>query len=125
MEPTHPDRLLENVTAPSAGGFPAPDGEVRLRMRLPFRTNSNKSPESYPNTMIRRVRVRVRGGAEQSDHCRNRNRYRYRYRSLLCIAPGPLRTATVRLDHPVSRARIPARVLSIPRPIATPILIRR
>ncbi len=129
MEPTHPDRQLENVTAPSAGGSPDPDGEVRLRMRLPFRTNSNKSPESYPNTMIRRVRVRVRvrGGAEQSDHCRNRNRYRYRYRSLLCIAPGPLRTATVRLDHPVSRARIPARVLSIPRPIATPtpILIRR
>ncbi|MGI6299611.1 MAG: hypothetical protein ACOX52_00910 [Verrucomicrobiota bacterium] len=22
MEPTHPDRLAENVTAPSAGGFP-------------------------------------------------------------------------------------------------------
>ncbi len=22
MEPTHPDRLVENVTAPSAGGFP-------------------------------------------------------------------------------------------------------
>ena len=40
MEPTHPDRLVENVTAPSAGGFPGPDGEVRLRMRLPFRTGS-------------------------------------------------------------------------------------
>ena len=26
MEPTHPDRLIENVTAPSAGGFP--DGEA-------------------------------------------------------------------------------------------------
>ncbi|MGI6302099.1 MAG: hypothetical protein ACOX52_13745 [Verrucomicrobiota bacterium] len=38
MEPIHPDRLVENVTAPSAGGFPGPDGEVRLRMRLPFRT---------------------------------------------------------------------------------------
>ncbi|MGI6301014.1 MAG: hypothetical protein ACOX52_08160 [Verrucomicrobiota bacterium] len=38
MEPTHPDRLVENVTAPSAGGFPGLDGEVRLRMRLPFRT---------------------------------------------------------------------------------------
>ena len=42
MEPTHPDRLVENVTAPSAGGFPGPDGEVRLRMRLPFRTGSSK-----------------------------------------------------------------------------------
>ncbi|MGI6302053.1 MAG: hypothetical protein ACOX52_13505 [Verrucomicrobiota bacterium] len=43
MEPTHPDRLVENVTAPSAGGFPGPDGEVRLRMRLPFRTTSGYS----------------------------------------------------------------------------------
>ncbi|MGI6302690.1 MAG: hypothetical protein ACOX52_16770 [Verrucomicrobiota bacterium] len=42
MEPTHPDRLVENVTAPSAGGFPDPDGEVMLRMRLPFRTSSSK-----------------------------------------------------------------------------------
>ncbi|MGI6304047.1 MAG: hypothetical protein ACOX52_23820 [Verrucomicrobiota bacterium] len=33
MEPTHPDRLLENVTAPSAGGFPGPDGEVSRRDR--------------------------------------------------------------------------------------------
>ncbi|MGI6300251.1 MAG: hypothetical protein ACOX52_04230 [Verrucomicrobiota bacterium] len=41
MDPTHSDRLVENVTAPSAGGFPGPDGEVRLRMRLPFRTTSN------------------------------------------------------------------------------------
>ena len=40
MEPTHPDRLVENITAPSAGGFPGADGEVRLRMRLPFRTTS-------------------------------------------------------------------------------------
>ncbi|MGI6302398.1 MAG: hypothetical protein ACOX52_15285 [Verrucomicrobiota bacterium] len=40
MEPTHPDRLVENATAPSAGGFPGPDGEVRLRMRLPFRMTS-------------------------------------------------------------------------------------
>ncbi|MGI6303454.1 MAG: hypothetical protein ACOX52_20710 [Verrucomicrobiota bacterium] len=40
MEPTHPDRLVENVTAPSAGGSPGPDGEVRLRMRQPFRTGS-------------------------------------------------------------------------------------
>ncbi|MGI6299549.1 MAG: hypothetical protein ACOX52_00600 [Verrucomicrobiota bacterium] len=40
MEPTHPDWLVENVTAPSAGGFPGPDGEGRLRMRLPFRIAS-------------------------------------------------------------------------------------
>ncbi|MGI6304102.1 MAG: hypothetical protein ACOX52_24095 [Verrucomicrobiota bacterium] len=33
--------MVENVTAPSAGGFPGPDGEVRLRMRLPFRTGSS------------------------------------------------------------------------------------
>jgi hypothetical protein len=41
MEPTHPDRLVENVTAPSAGGSPDPDGAVRLRMRLPFRTTAS------------------------------------------------------------------------------------
>ncbi|MGI6299647.1 MAG: hypothetical protein ACOX52_01095 [Verrucomicrobiota bacterium] len=41
MEPTHPDWLVENVTAPSAGGFPGPDGEVRLGKRLPFRTGSS------------------------------------------------------------------------------------
>src|SRR5690606_14209416 len=41
MEPTHPDRLVENVTAPSAGGFPGPEREVRLRMRLPLRTTSS------------------------------------------------------------------------------------
>ncbi|MGI6303350.1 MAG: hypothetical protein ACOX52_20150 [Verrucomicrobiota bacterium] len=33
MEPTHPDRLVENATAPSAGGFPNPDGEVSRRDR--------------------------------------------------------------------------------------------
>ena len=33
MEPTHPDRLVENVTAPSAGGFPGPDGEASRRDR--------------------------------------------------------------------------------------------
>ncbi|MGI6303299.1 MAG: hypothetical protein ACOX52_19880 [Verrucomicrobiota bacterium] len=43
MEPTHPDRLVENVTAPSAGGFPGPDGEVRSRMRLPLRTTSSSA----------------------------------------------------------------------------------
>ncbi|MGI6302900.1 MAG: hypothetical protein ACOX52_17840 [Verrucomicrobiota bacterium] len=41
MEPTHPDRLVENATAPSAGGSPDPDREVRLRMRLPFQTGSS------------------------------------------------------------------------------------
>ncbi|MGI6301109.1 MAG: hypothetical protein ACOX52_08650 [Verrucomicrobiota bacterium] len=40
--------MVENVTAPSAGGFPGPDGEVRLRMRLPFRTTSSKSPSEKP-----------------------------------------------------------------------------
>jgi hypothetical protein len=30
MEPTHPDRLVENVAAPSAGGFPDGHGEDRL-----------------------------------------------------------------------------------------------
>ncbi|MGI6303242.1 MAG: hypothetical protein ACOX52_19580 [Verrucomicrobiota bacterium] len=29
MEPTHPDRLVENAPAPSAGGFP--DGENSRR----------------------------------------------------------------------------------------------
>ena len=50
MEPTHPDRLVENVTAPSAGGFLGPDGEVRLRMRLPFRTGSSKKHVVEPLT---------------------------------------------------------------------------
>ncbi|MGI6301857.1 MAG: hypothetical protein ACOX52_12500 [Verrucomicrobiota bacterium] len=33
-----PHGQVENVTAPSAGDSPGPDGEVGLRMRLPFRT---------------------------------------------------------------------------------------
>ncbi len=33
MEPTHPDRLVENATAPSAGGFPGPDGGDSRRGR--------------------------------------------------------------------------------------------
>ncbi|MGI6300689.1 MAG: hypothetical protein ACOX52_06505 [Verrucomicrobiota bacterium] len=33
MEPTHPDRLVENATAPFAGGFSDPDGEVSRRDR--------------------------------------------------------------------------------------------
>ena len=33
MEPTYSDRLVENVTAPSAGGFPDPDREVSRRDR--------------------------------------------------------------------------------------------
>ena len=28
MEPTHPDMLVENATAPSAGGFPDPVGNA-------------------------------------------------------------------------------------------------
>ena len=32
MEPTHPDRLVENVTASSAGGFPGPDGKARAAL---------------------------------------------------------------------------------------------
>ncbi|MGI6300425.1 MAG: hypothetical protein ACOX52_05110 [Verrucomicrobiota bacterium] len=65
MEPTHSDRLVENVTAPSAGGFPGPDGEVRLRMRLPFRTGS-----SYGARRKRTMAKQARG----------RGRYRSRYR---------------------------------------------
>ncbi|MGI6301344.1 MAG: hypothetical protein ACOX52_09850 [Verrucomicrobiota bacterium] len=41
MEPTHPDRLVENVTAPSAGGSPDGNGEGRLGKRVPFRTASS------------------------------------------------------------------------------------
>ncbi|MDI9383602.1 MAG: hypothetical protein QM518_04820 [Verrucomicrobiota bacterium] len=33
MEPTHPDMLVENATAPSAGGSPDPDGEDPRRDR--------------------------------------------------------------------------------------------
>ena len=36
--PIPPHGQVENVTAPSAGDSPGPDGEVGLRMRLPFRT---------------------------------------------------------------------------------------
>jgi len=38
---THPHGQVENATAPSAGGSPDGNGEVRLRMRLPFRTTSS------------------------------------------------------------------------------------
>ncbi|MGI6300737.1 MAG: hypothetical protein ACOX52_06745 [Verrucomicrobiota bacterium] len=31
MDPTHPHNQVENVTAPSAGGFPGPDGEDSRR----------------------------------------------------------------------------------------------
>ncbi|MGI6302067.1 MAG: hypothetical protein ACOX52_13640 [Verrucomicrobiota bacterium] len=40
--------MVENATAPSAGDFPGPDGEVRLRMRLPFRTGSSKATRLLP-----------------------------------------------------------------------------
>ncbi len=33
MEPTHPHGQVENATAPSAGGFPDPNGEVSRRDR--------------------------------------------------------------------------------------------
>ncbi|MGI6304159.1 MAG: hypothetical protein ACOX52_24390 [Verrucomicrobiota bacterium] len=33
MEPTHLHRQVENATAPSAGGFPGPDGEDSRRER--------------------------------------------------------------------------------------------
>ncbi|MGI6299518.1 MAG: hypothetical protein ACOX52_00435 [Verrucomicrobiota bacterium] len=42
MGPTHPDRLVENDTAPSAGGSPNPDGKAWLGRRLPFRTGSSR-----------------------------------------------------------------------------------
>ncbi|MGI6301082.1 MAG: hypothetical protein ACOX52_08510 [Verrucomicrobiota bacterium] len=63
MEPTHPDRLVENVTAPSAGGFPGPDREVRLRMRLPFRTGSS-SAQKRTRTQRSGTRSRTRGCGE-------------------------------------------------------------
>ncbi|MGI6300690.1 MAG: hypothetical protein ACOX52_06510 [Verrucomicrobiota bacterium] len=50
MEPTHPDRLVGNATSSSAGGPPGPDGEVRLRMRLPFRTGSGYIAETCTRT---------------------------------------------------------------------------
>jgi hypothetical protein len=31
MDPTHPDRLVENVTAPSAGGFPDGEGGWKVK----------------------------------------------------------------------------------------------
>ncbi|MGI6302316.1 MAG: hypothetical protein ACOX52_14875 [Verrucomicrobiota bacterium] len=40
MDPTHPHNQVENATASSAGGFPGLDGEVRLRILLPFRMTS-------------------------------------------------------------------------------------
>ncbi|MGI6303223.1 MAG: hypothetical protein ACOX52_19485 [Verrucomicrobiota bacterium] len=41
MEPTHPDRLVDNATAPSAGGSPDGLGEGRLGRRRPFRTTTS------------------------------------------------------------------------------------
>ena len=34
MELTHPDMLVENATAPSAGGFPDPVGNDRWRNKI-------------------------------------------------------------------------------------------
>jgi hypothetical protein len=58
---------------------------------------------------------------EQSDRDRDRDRF------LFCMAPCPhpplpsfVSIATIRLRCPVSRVRIPSRLHSIPRPIATP-----
>jgi hypothetical protein len=90
MDPTHPDRLVENVTAPSAGGFPGPDGEVRLRMRLPFRTGSSQWLSEKARSIMRCLQAMV---VDPSDHCRNRGRGRNRDRNrfLFWLAPGPHR----------------------------------
>ncbi|MGI6300022.1 MAG: hypothetical protein ACOX52_03035 [Verrucomicrobiota bacterium] len=62
MEPTHFHRQFENATAPSAGGSPGPDGEVRLRMRLPFRTTSGFA------ILVRAGVICHGGGAPDTDH---------------------------------------------------------
>jgi diketogulonate reductase-like aldo/keto reductase len=75
MEPTHPDRLVENATAPSAGGFPGPDGKVRLRMRLPFRRGSSyltpalgaPLPHASTPTSSNRSNQRMGAGKEQEN----------------------------------------------------------
>jgi len=41
MEPTHPDKLAENATAPPAGGSPDGNEEGMLKKRLPFRSTSS------------------------------------------------------------------------------------
>ncbi|MGI6302602.1 MAG: hypothetical protein ACOX52_16310 [Verrucomicrobiota bacterium] len=55
MDPTHPDRLVENVTAPSAGGFPGPDGKA-----LPFRIRMGR----YPAEIAEAQRCIGRGGGK-------------------------------------------------------------
>ena len=40
MEPTHPDKLVENATAPSAGGSPDGDGEDSRRGAEALRVGS-------------------------------------------------------------------------------------
>ncbi|MGI6300672.1 MAG: hypothetical protein ACOX52_06420 [Verrucomicrobiota bacterium] len=72
MEPTHPDRLVENVTAPSAGGFPGPDGEVRLRMRLPFRMAS--SQDENATAPLRLCAIPPVPDGENAEHAKRRNR---------------------------------------------------
>jgi len=90
---------------------------------------------------MRRLQAMVADQSNPSDpsdlshHCRNRNRNRDRspfpnwHPALMdrsTSLPSYVRTATIRLRYPAFRVRIPSRVLSIPRPIATPtpILLR-
>jgi hypothetical protein len=110
------------------------DSETDLALRLTFPADLKLGPETYTYTakrytftytMMPRVRVRVRGVADPSDHCRNRNRNRDRF--MFWLASGPhaalkprCRVLPVPQRYPGSHVRIPSRVLSIPRPIATP-----
>jgi hypothetical protein len=58
MEPTHPDRWVENVTAPSAGGFPDPDGEDSRRERRGGRgagTSTSRSTSRSRSTGTRKT----------------------------------------------------------------------
>ena len=48
MEPTHPDKLVENATATSAGDSPDPDGKACLGELIPFRTRTGEMSTVSP-----------------------------------------------------------------------------
>ena len=60
--PTHFHGQIENATAPSAGGSPDGNGEIRLGKRLPFRAGSGSGWGGLPQRSQRAQRCIGRGG---------------------------------------------------------------
>ncbi len=147
MEPTHPDKLVENATAPSAGGSPDGEGEDSRRGAEAQRMIVRGGLQNHQDGVWQRLEGIRKGAFDHAPPPGNSGRS---VRSLSgsgsesgsesipvlvgtwpswtaqTSLPSCVNTAIIRLRYPVSHVRIPSRVLSIPRPIATPtpILLR-